>query len=255
MEPVFLSLDEVQEIHEQQIERYGGSSGLRDGGALESATVTPQATFGGEFLHTSTPAMAAAYLFHLCQNHPFLDGNKRVGANAAITFLLINQWEPAFDEEELVDLVFVRYYRWTEEAAADRDLRIPLQASRRHLKSGRETEVASRECESCFMQPPCIGDLSSPKIGDVQQRKKLSTTIGASNYAYLLSMVKAGKAESVGQAVDKAVETVRRLDNRATLERQTAAYFKGLTVKAAAEETDLEDALSNASQEMDFDQP
>jgi death-on-curing protein len=49
--------------------------------------------------------MAAAYLFHLCQNHPFLDGNKRVGANAAITFLLINRWEPTFDEEELVDLV------------------------------------------------------------------------------------------------------------------------------------------------------
>jgi death-on-curing protein len=49
--------------------------------------------------------MAAAYLFHLCQNHAFLDGNKRVGANAAITFLLINQWEPTFDEDELVNLV------------------------------------------------------------------------------------------------------------------------------------------------------
>ena len=55
--------------------------------------------------------------------------------------------------------------------------------------------------------------------------------------------------------MDKAVEMARRLDNRATLERQTAAYFKGLTSKAAAEETDLEDALSAASQEMDFDQP
>ena len=49
--------------------------------------------------------MAAAYLFHLCQSHPFIDGNKRVGANAAITFLLVNNWEPVFDEEELVDLV------------------------------------------------------------------------------------------------------------------------------------------------------
>ena len=49
--------------------------------------------------------MAAAYLFHLCQNHTFIDGNKRVGANAAITFLLMNNWEPTFDEEELVDLV------------------------------------------------------------------------------------------------------------------------------------------------------
>jgi death on curing protein len=105
MEPTFLSLDEVLEIHGQQIERYGGSAGLRDAAGLESAVATPQATFGGEFLHTSIPAMAAAYLFHLCQNHPFIDGNKRVGANAAITFLLMNNWEPTFDVEELVDLV------------------------------------------------------------------------------------------------------------------------------------------------------
>ena len=49
--------------------------------------------------------MAAAYLFHLCQNHPFIDGNKRVGANSAITFLLMNNWEPTFDNDELVDLV------------------------------------------------------------------------------------------------------------------------------------------------------
>jgi len=105
MDPVFLSLDEVLEIHEQQVELYGGSHGIRDTGGLESAVATPQATFGGEFLHPSIPAMAAAYLFHLCQNHPFLDGNKRVGANAAITFLLMNDWEPLFAEEELVDLV------------------------------------------------------------------------------------------------------------------------------------------------------
>ena len=105
MEPLFLSLDEVLEIHKQQIERYGGSSGLRDASVLESAVATPQATFGGEFLHTSIPAMAAAYLFHLCRNHPFVDGNKRVGANAAITFLLMNDWEPTFAEEELVALV------------------------------------------------------------------------------------------------------------------------------------------------------
>ena len=105
MEPVFLSLDEVLEIHEQQIERYGGSPGLRYAAGLESAVATPQATFGDEFLHTSIPAMAAAYLFHLCQSHPFIDGNKRVGANAAITFLLMNNREPTFDEEELVNVV------------------------------------------------------------------------------------------------------------------------------------------------------
>src|ERR1700723_3634303 len=105
MEPVFLSLDEILEIHEQQIERYGGAAGLRDPAGLESAVATPQATFGGEFLHPSIPAMAAAYLFHLCQNHAFIDGNKRVGANAAITFLLMNNWEPTFDEDQLAELV------------------------------------------------------------------------------------------------------------------------------------------------------
>jgi death-on-curing protein len=59
MEPIFLSLGEVLEIHQEQIERYGGSSGLRDPAGLESAVATPQATFGGEFPHTSFPAMAA----------------------------------------------------------------------------------------------------------------------------------------------------------------------------------------------------
>ena len=126
MEPVFLSLDEVLEIHEQQIERYGGSAGLRDAAGLESDVATPQATFGGEFLHLTIPAMAAAYLFHLCQNHPFIDGNKRVGANAAITFLLMNNWEPAFDEEELVELVLSVASGGLRQAAADRDFRIPL---------------------------------------------------------------------------------------------------------------------------------
>src|SRR5271154_6789085 len=105
MDPIFLSLDEVLEIHQQQIERYGGSAGLRDAAGLESAVATPQATFDGQFLHTSIPAMAAAYLFHLCQNHAFIDGNKRVGANAAITFLLMNNWEPTFDENQLAELV------------------------------------------------------------------------------------------------------------------------------------------------------
>jgi death-on-curing protein len=105
MEPVFLTLDEVLEIHTQQIELYGGSHGLRDPGALESAVAMPQSTFGGEYLHASIHMMAAAYLFHITQNHPFIDGNKRAGTNAAITFLLMNDWEPIFSEEALVDLV------------------------------------------------------------------------------------------------------------------------------------------------------
>jgi death on curing protein len=105
MEPLILTLDEVLEIHAQQIELYCGSDGVRDPAGFESAVATPMATFGGEFLHSTIPSMAAAYLFHLCQNHPFVDGNKRTGANAAITFLLINDWELDFSEDELVDLV------------------------------------------------------------------------------------------------------------------------------------------------------
>src|SRR5260370_37779549 len=104
MEPLYHSLDEVLEIHQQQIKLYGGSAGIRDAAGLESAIATPQATFDGAFLHATIPAMAAAYLFHLCQNHAFIDGNKRVGANAAITFLLMNGWEPLFSEEELIEL-------------------------------------------------------------------------------------------------------------------------------------------------------
>lgn len=105
MEPVFLTLDEVLEIHAQQIELYGGSEGVRDPAGLESAIATPMATFGGQYLHATIPSMASAYLFHICQNHAFVDGNKRTGANAAVTFLLINDWELDFSEDELVDLV------------------------------------------------------------------------------------------------------------------------------------------------------
>lgn len=105
MSPLFLTLREVLEIHRQQIEFYGGAAGIRDPELLASAVAQPQASFDGEFLHESVPAMAAAYLYHICRNHPFLDGNKRVGANAAITFLLINDWEPIFSEDELVETV------------------------------------------------------------------------------------------------------------------------------------------------------
>jgi death-on-curing protein len=105
MDPLFLSIDEVLEIHDQQIQLYGGSNNLRDVNGLESAVAMPQATFGGEFLHSSIPAMAASYLFHICQNHPFIDGNKRTAANAAITFLLMNNWVPRFEEHQLVDIV------------------------------------------------------------------------------------------------------------------------------------------------------
>ena len=78
------------EIHRDQIKRYGGSEGVRDLGLLESALAMPEAGFGGQFVHAGLFEMAAAYLFHIVKNHPFVDGNKRVGAMAAFTFLKLN---------------------------------------------------------------------------------------------------------------------------------------------------------------------
>jgi death-on-curing protein len=103
-EPRLLSLDEVLAFHERQIERYGGSPGVRDLGLLQSALALPAASFDGAWLHGSLEEMAAAYLFHLCQNHPFLDGNKRTAAMAMIVFLVINDLQPTFSVDELVDL-------------------------------------------------------------------------------------------------------------------------------------------------------
>jgi death-on-curing protein len=105
MEPHFLTLAEVLEIHQDQIARYGGDPGLRDLDLLKSALGMPAATFGGEFLHTDMFEMAAAYLYHLVKNHPFIDGNKRVGAVAAIVFLAINGYEFDAPEEDFADMV------------------------------------------------------------------------------------------------------------------------------------------------------
>lgn len=96
-----LSLDQVLRIHERQVDRFGGSTGVRDRGALEAAISRPQATFGGEDLHPDPAAKAAALLHSLVANHPFLDGNKRTGAMAAELFLLFNGLELAAGDDEL----------------------------------------------------------------------------------------------------------------------------------------------------------
>ena len=105
MNPVFLTLGEILEIHQDQINRYGSAAGIRDIGLLQSAIAMPSASFGRQFLHSDLFEMAAAYLFHISQNHPFVDGNKRTGAVAAIVFLALNGIDLAADEEELEKLV------------------------------------------------------------------------------------------------------------------------------------------------------
>ncbi len=105
MQARFLTLEEVLELHATRIERYGGSFGVRDPGLLQSALEQPRAMFGGQFLHEDIYAMAAAYLFHLVQNHAFIDGNKRIGLAAALSFLDINGIEIDADEDALTEMV------------------------------------------------------------------------------------------------------------------------------------------------------
>jgi death-on-curing protein len=105
MEIAFLTLDEVVAIHRDQIERYGGSVGVRDWGLLKSAIAMPAVTFGGQYLHADLCEMAAAYLFHIVQNHPFIDGNKRVGAVAADVFLMLNNVRLIGGQDDYAELV------------------------------------------------------------------------------------------------------------------------------------------------------
>ena len=104
MPPLFLDLDRVLRTHVSLIAHFGGAEGVRDVGLLHSAIAMPQASFGGEYLQKDLFEMAAAYLYHIVQNHPFLDGNKRTGAATAIIFLAINGVEVEADEEGLVEL-------------------------------------------------------------------------------------------------------------------------------------------------------
>lgn len=105
MQPDFLELAEVLHIHADQVDRYGGDPSIRDAGLLESAVAMPRATFGGEFLHRDLFKMAAAYLFHIVQNHPFVDGNKRTGTASALVFLDMNGISMDADVDALVVLV------------------------------------------------------------------------------------------------------------------------------------------------------
>jgi len=104
--PIFLTIDDLIFIHRRELEQAGGESGVRDVGLVESATFAPQASFEGEWLHKDLFEMAGAYLVSFVQNHPFVDGNKRTGTAAALTFLYLNGYEVAEDKpEKLADKV------------------------------------------------------------------------------------------------------------------------------------------------------
>jgi death-on-curing protein len=102
-EPVFLTVDDVLALHVDQIREFGGSERLRDQGGLESAVAQASATYGGKYLHAGLFDMAAAYAFHIAENHPFVDGNKRTALNAAIVFLGVNGFDLVDDKGRLYD--------------------------------------------------------------------------------------------------------------------------------------------------------
>lgn len=89
-DPEFLTTEDVIDLHEMQLKQYGGREGIRDLGLLDSAVMTAQATFGGAFVHSDVFEMAAAYAFHIAENQPFVDGNKRAALVSALVFLEIN---------------------------------------------------------------------------------------------------------------------------------------------------------------------
>jgi death on curing protein len=105
--PKFPDLSTVLRIHDRQIEKFSGTSGLRDRGLLESALAQPQASFGEEFLHPDLPQQAAAYLYHIALNHPFVDGNKRTAFAVAVTetFLRLNGCGLSLSDEQTYQLV------------------------------------------------------------------------------------------------------------------------------------------------------
>ena len=92
-DPAFLTVEQVKAVHRRMTAEFGGATTLRDPGLLESAVMLPAARAHGKLLHHGIPAMAAAYLFHICRNHPFADGNKRTALASAEIFLLLNGHE------------------------------------------------------------------------------------------------------------------------------------------------------------------
>jgi death on curing protein len=105
MRAEFLTKQIIIYFHEQLISLYGGASGILDEGLLDSDLEQPKAIFEGSYLHDSLAKMAAAYGFHICKNHPFLDGNKRVALVAMDTFLQKNGYEISASEKDVYEVI------------------------------------------------------------------------------------------------------------------------------------------------------
>lgn len=119
--PEFLDQASVLQIHDRQLQKFGGTLGVRDMGLLESALAQPQASFGGELLHPTIYQQAAAYLYHLAMNHPFLDGNKRTAFAVMDAFLRLNRHQLNLSNDQAYQLVLeVVQKTMSKEALIDR---------------------------------------------------------------------------------------------------------------------------------------
>jgi death-on-curing protein len=101
LDPEFLELEDVFELHADSIARYGGDIGVRDRGLIDAAVAVPRQSFGGEYLHKTLFEMAAAYAFHIAESQGFVDGNKRAGLAAATAFLAMNGYDLIEREDRL----------------------------------------------------------------------------------------------------------------------------------------------------------
>jgi death on curing protein len=115
----YLTLEQMLVIHEDQIERYGGTSGLRNLELLESAVFRPQSTFDGNDLYEGIFEKAASLMHSLILNHPFVDGNKRTGMIAGLVFLELNGWTLNVEQRELVNAALtIAIKKWDIEKIA-----------------------------------------------------------------------------------------------------------------------------------------
>jgi len=131
---VHLGIDIVREIHAEVIKQFGGANGIRDENLLASAVLTPQSSFGGKSPYADIVEIAAAYLFYICRNHPFVDGNKRTAMMTAIVFLRLNGIEPVSDSTEWEKFMLDVAASKIDRDETTRRLRKLLKKSRRRVK-------------------------------------------------------------------------------------------------------------------------
>ena len=101
---IILTVDEIISIHSLLCRKTGGSDGLRDRGLLESAVYSAEMTFGGAEIYQTLEEKCARLCYALTSNHPFVDGNKRIGILTMLVCLRLNGVELKFTQEELIDL-------------------------------------------------------------------------------------------------------------------------------------------------------